>query len=518
MGTSPLLKLLVITLLAGIKTRSSDPGALRSTSLLSIPLHGQFTFDDISKAATDFGNRVHHVPSAVLHPGSVADVAATTRRVFQLGPNSKLTIAARGRGHSLHGQAQAPDGIVVRMESLRRAQTMWVHTGQEPYVDAPGGELWIDLLRETLKQGLAPKSWTDYLHLTVGGTLSNAGISGQAFRHGPQISNVRQLEVVTGKGDIMNCSAEANADLYHAVLGGLGQFGIIIRARIELEPAPKMVKWMRVLYSDFRSFTEDQEMLISAENTFDYIEGFVIINRSGILRNWGSSFSTQFPAQASQFVSEGKTLFCLEMAKNFDPTNPEKMKQEMVELLSRLRYIPYTLFKTEVSYLEFLDRLHSSERKLRSKGLWEVPRPWLNLLVPRSSVHFFADNVFGKIITDTSNGPILLYPMNRSNWDNRTSAVIPNEDVFYLVAFLSSTPASSGQNSFEAVLKQNEKILKLCESANIQTKQYLPHYTKLEEWRDHFGSRWEAFQRRKQDYDPLAILAPGHRIFHKAMA
>jgi cytokinin dehydrogenase len=65
-------------------------------------------------------------------------------------------------------------------------------------VDASGGDLWINILHETLKYGLAPKSWTDYLHLTVGGTLSNAGISGQAFKHGPQINNIYQLEVVTG--------------------------------------------------------------------------------------------------------------------------------------------------------------------------------------------------------------------------------------------------------------------------------------------------------------------------------
>ncbi|CAN6195417.1 unnamed protein product [Urochloa humidicola] len=40
-------------------------------------------------------------------------------------------------------------------------------------------------------------------------------------------------------------------DLFHAVLGGLSQFGIITRARIALEPALKMVRWIRVLYSDF---------------------------------------------------------------------------------------------------------------------------------------------------------------------------------------------------------------------------------------------------------------------------
>lgn len=114
-----------------------------------------------------------------------------------MGPGSELTVAARGHGHSLHGQSQAHRGVVISMESLKE-QEMQVHTGKFPYVDVSGGELWINILQESLKYGLAPKSWTDYLHLTVGGTLSNAGISGQAFRHGPQISNVHQLEVVTG--------------------------------------------------------------------------------------------------------------------------------------------------------------------------------------------------------------------------------------------------------------------------------------------------------------------------------
>lgn len=67
-----------------------------------------------------------------------------------------------------------------------------------PFVEAMGGDLWVDVLKASLEFGLAPKSWTDYLHLTVGGTLSNAGISGQSFRHGPQISNVLHLQVVTG--------------------------------------------------------------------------------------------------------------------------------------------------------------------------------------------------------------------------------------------------------------------------------------------------------------------------------
>lgn len=66
---------------------------------------------------------------------------------------------------------------------------------------------------------------------------------------------------------------------------------------------------------------------MSAENTFDYIEGFVIVNRTGLLNNWRSSFNPQDPVQASQFKSDGKTLFCLEVAKYFNPDNNAKVNQ-----------------------------------------------------------------------------------------------------------------------------------------------------------------------------------------------
>ncbi|KAL9296111.1 hypothetical protein ACSQ67_022007 [Phaseolus vulgaris] len=467
------------------------------SSLKSLPLGGHLKFDEHSlrSVARDFGNRYQYHPMAVLHPESVSDIAATIKHIWQRGPSSHLTVAARGHGHSLQGQAQAHGGVVINMESLKVPE-MQVHVGNSPpYVDVSGGELWINILHETLRYGLAPRSWTDYLHLTVGGTLSNAGVSGQAFKHGPQISNVQQLEIVTGTGELVNCSKEHNGELFHSVLGGLGQFGIITRARIILEPAPTMVKWIRVLYSDFTAFTRDQERLISSEQTFDYIEGFVIINRT-----------------------DGRTLFCLEMAKYFNVEEIDAANQEVEEHLSRLSYIPSTLFSTEVTYVDFLDRVHVSEVKLRSKGLWDIPHPWLNLLIPKSQIHNFAEVVFGKILTETSNGPVLIYPVNKSKWDNRTSVVIPEEDIFYLVAFLTSAvPSSNGTDGLEYILSQNKRILEFCETSQLGVKQYLPHYTTQQEWRAHFGPQWETFLQRKSVYDPLAILAPGQRIFQKAI-
>ncbi|XP_065856181.1 cytokinin dehydrogenase 1 [Euphorbia lathyris] len=392
------------------KTSSNIP------PLETLNLDGYLRFDNIEYAAKDFGNRFSYLPSAVVYPNSVSDIASIIKHVFNMGSSSNITVAARGHGHSLQGQSQAHQGIVINMESLKGPE-MWIHTGDDgepPYVDVSGGELWINVLHETLKYGFAPKSWTDYLHLTVGGTLSNAGVSGQAFRHGPQISNVFQLEVVTGKGDVITCSEQQNADLFYGVLGGLGQFGIITRARISLERAPKMVRWIRVLYSDFSKFSNDQEHLISSRNSFDYIEGFVNINRTDLLKNWRSSFNPKDPLQASQIISDGRTLYCLEIAKYFNPEEFDIMNKKTEELLSELSYIPSTVFLSEVPYVDFLDRVHASEKKLRAKGLWEVPHPWINLLVPKGKMFEFAQEVFGNILTDNSNGPILIYPVNKS--------------------------------------------------------------------------------------------------------
>lgn len=92
--------------------------------------------------------------------------------------------------------------------------------------------------------------------------------------------------------------------------------------------------------------------------------------------------------------------------------------QDIDALLSGLSNIPSTLFLSEVSYVDFLDRVHVSEIKLQEKGLWDMQHPWLNLLIPRSKIHNFEQEVFGNIINDTSNGPVLIYPINKSRYQS----------------------------------------------------------------------------------------------------
>ena len=122
---------------------------------------------------------------------------------------------------------------------------------------------------------------------------------------------------------MVTCSKEKKADLFDAVLGGLGQFGVITRARIPLVPAPARARWVRLLYTDAAALTNDQERLIDLEigigslsGLMDYVEGSVLFADQGFLGSWRSSFFSDVDAVRVAALAEeaGGVLYCLEGA------------------------------------------------------------------------------------------------------------------------------------------------------------------------------------------------------------
>jgi FAD/FMN-containing dehydrogenase len=120
--------------------------------------------------------------------------------------------------------------------------------------------------------GLRTPVTTDVNLLTVGGTLSTGGLGGTTFAVGMQVDHVLELDVVTGRGDLVTCSPNRNKELFHAVLGGQGQCGIIVRAVIPLVPAPTHVKFYRLSYTNLEAFVNDQ-LLLARKRTFDHLYG-----------------------------------------------------------------------------------------------------------------------------------------------------------------------------------------------------------------------------------------------------
>ncbi|KAH7519213.1 cytokinin dehydrogenase 3 [Ziziphus jujuba] len=472
----------------------------------------------IDLASTDYGHIIQTKSAAVFYPTSIDDIRSLI--LFANDNSSRIGIGARGQGHSVRGQCMTDNGVVVNMTNLMNQQKTGlagIIISQSPalgsYADVGGEQLWIDVLTETLKHGLSPVSWTDYLYLSVGGTLSNAGISGQTFRFGPQISNVYELDVITGKGDFVTCSTDKSPELFYAVLGGLGQFGIITRARIALQPAPKRVKWVRMLYNDFSAFSQDQERLISMngiqeKDGADYIEGFVLM-RQGPLDISFYPLSDQ--PKIVSLVTQYGIIYCIELVKYYDNSTQNSVDKDLQVLVQGLRFVHGFHFEKDVEYIRFLNRVHYDELILRKQGFWDVPHPWLNLFLPRSQISDFDSGIFKDIFLKQSitTGLIIIYPMNKNKWNDKMSTAIPDEDIFYTVAFLHS----SGIQDWEAYDAVNKQVLGFCEKNGIVVKQYLPHYETQGDWINHFGSKWTNFQKMKANFDPNNILSPGQRIF-----
>ncbi|KAL1552306.1 Cytokinin dehydrogenase 7 [Salvia divinorum] len=469
----------------------------------------------LSDADKDFGGIQLSNPLAFLRPSDAADVAKIVRLAAR---SPHLTVAARGNGHSVNGQAMAHRGLVVDTTSLDCAIRV---DAAAMRADVSGGALWEDVLRHCVGfHGVAPRSWTDYLGLTVGGTLSNAGVSGQAFAHGPQTENVTELEVVTGNGDVSVCSSSQNPELFFGVLGGLGQFGIVTRARVVLQPAPDMVRWIRVVYTRFSDFTRDSESLVTRPDgdSFDYVEGFVFVNSDDLVNGWPSVPLDRYASFDSGRVSAlaGPVLYCLEAALHYkSEDSPSTVDTRLERLMGGLTFEKGLRFAADVGYVEFLLRVKQVEEEAKAKGIWAAPHPWLNLFVSKRDICDFDRVVFKDILKHGIGGPMLVYPLRRSKWDSRKSVALPEGEIFYLVALLRfCSPYQNGLSVHQMVV-QNQEILQRCTDSGIDYKLYLPHYSTVEGWKRHFGNQWTRFQERKKRFDPMAILAPGQKIFSR---
>ncbi|MEU6787405.1 FAD-binding protein [Nonomuraea angiospora] len=186
-------------------TRTWVTDAAQSQGMVDLPpLKGKVVTDPASRgqAADDFWHLVHRTPGAVLEPGDVSDIMAMMKYCREHG----LQVAARGQGHATFGQGQVAGGLIIDMTPLNA-----VEVRQDPAV-VEAGALWSSWAQATLAHGLTPPVLTDYLELSVGGTLSVGGVGGQTRHHGSQADSVVELEVVTGEAGRRRCSAQLRPD------------------------------------------------------------------------------------------------------------------------------------------------------------------------------------------------------------------------------------------------------------------------------------------------------------------
>jgi FAD/FMN-containing dehydrogenase len=212
------------------QTVGTEITALRAAISGTVFVPGDADYDDARRI---WNAAIDRRPAVIARCASAADVAAAVT----YGVENGLEIAVRGGAHGVSGKASVDDGLVIDLSAMNSvevdAEARRARTG--------GGALLDALIGAAQEHGLAlPVGMVG--HTGVGGLTLGGGMGWLTRKHGLTIDNLVSVEIVTADGQIRRASADENTDLYWAVRGGGGNFGVVTEFEFELHPVGPMIQ------------------------------------------------------------------------------------------------------------------------------------------------------------------------------------------------------------------------------------------------------------------------------------
>lgn len=215
---------------ANTEIRDTDLQELRTAfrGRLIEPCHAGF-----EEARRVWNGTIDRRPALIAQCSGTADVIAAVTFASRRG----LLVSVRGGGHSIPGHSVCDAGLMIDLSVMRGVMV----DPLQRTARAQGGALWGDVDHESQAFGLA----------TSGGMVSTTGIGGLTLgggsqswlirKYGNAADNLVSAEVVTAKGELVKASEHENADLFWALRGGGGNFGVVTSFEFRLHPVGPLV-------------------------------------------------------------------------------------------------------------------------------------------------------------------------------------------------------------------------------------------------------------------------------------
>jgi FAD/FMN-containing dehydrogenase len=193
---------------------------------------------DYDDARTVFPGGIDRRPAAIVRVADAMDIS----RIVALAGQSGFELAVRSGGHSTAGHGVTDGGIVIDLADMRAldidvdGRTAWAETGLTA-VEYPSA---------AAEHGLAT-GFGDTGSVGIGGITLGGGIGYLVRKYGLTIDDLLAVDIVTADGKLLRADAESHPDLFWALRGGGGNFGVATRFQFRLHPVDSIVGGMLML-------------------------------------------------------------------------------------------------------------------------------------------------------------------------------------------------------------------------------------------------------------------------------
>ncbi|MGH2589777.1 MAG: FAD-binding oxidoreductase, partial [Actinomycetota bacterium] len=194
--------------------------------------------DGYDQARTLFYGGFDRRPDVIVRVADATDVS----RVVTLARETGLPLAVRGGGHSIAGHSVSDGGIVLDLSEMKaidvdpQGRTAWAESGLTA----------VEFTNAAAAHGLA-LGFGDTGSVGIGGLTLGGGVGYLVRKHGLTIDDLLAAEIVTANGEILHVDAESHPDLFWAIRGGGGNFGVVTRFRFRLHELDTVLGGMLLL-------------------------------------------------------------------------------------------------------------------------------------------------------------------------------------------------------------------------------------------------------------------------------